>query len=205
MKNKQLLKRSIWRFVCFAVFVFFNRKMILILTPHNFTLRWNSFSPSNTIWIFNLRGKTPENLVRLRIWSTSTTLKYAQVECITLGLRSYMKNDQIVTHTEVEIHSTRLWYSTRACTYWKLLHFLQKSKKSQKHHFSTPCETTYHQEQYSVILSQTQWNYKSVIIYTYANGSPLHKGFNCRSLIKDFLQPLKKESKYMSQQKGKKL
>lgn len=82
--------------VCF----FFNRKMILILTPHNFTLRWNSFSPSNTIWIFNLRGKTPENLVRLRIWSTSTTLKYAQVECITLGLRSYMKNDQIVTHTQ---------------------------------------------------------------------------------------------------------
>lgn len=63
-ENQTVLKKEA-EGLCFGVcFFFFNRK-ILILTPHNFTLRWNSFSPSNTIWIFNLTGKTTENFVRL--------------------------------------------------------------------------------------------------------------------------------------------
>lgn len=91
-------------------FFFKDRKIILILTPHNFTLRWNSFSPSNTIWIFNLTGKTTENFVRV-IKHLTPKVCLIKIHHIRIQILQWTKWPNYSSAVEVKIYSNIFWYS----------------------------------------------------------------------------------------------
>lgn len=108
-ENKMFWERGSWGMYFVVVWVVLKWKKI-ILTPHNFTLRWNSFSPSNTIWIFNLTGKTRENIVRI-IKHLTSQAHLRKIYHIMTQLLQGAEEPNCPSDTEVKICSNRFWYS----------------------------------------------------------------------------------------------